>query len=193
MYEYIEGKIDEINPAYVILENNGTGYFISISLTTYSQIQSKKDARLLTHLVIREDAHLLYGFFTRTERDVFRQLITVSGVGANTARMMLSSMSPSEIQKAILTANVVQLKSIKGIGSKTAERIIVELRDKIGHEAGGEELFFAKDNRTRDEALSALIMLGFPKSAVEKVVNRLITENKDIVVEDLVKKALKSL
>ncbi|MFO7657428.1 MAG: Holliday junction branch migration protein RuvA [Bacteroidales bacterium] len=193
MYEYIEGKIDEINPAYVILENNGTGYFISISLTTYSQIQSKQNIRLLTHLVIREDAHLLYGFNTKTERDVFRQLITVSGVGTNTARMMLSSMSPSEIQKAIMTANVVQLKNIKGIGSKTAERIIVDLKDKISQETGGEELFFAKDNRTRDEALSALIMLGFPKAAVEKIVNKFITEDKEIAVEDLIKKALKAL
>ena len=193
MYEYIEGKIDELNPAYVILDSNGIGYFISISLTTYSQIQSQKNIRLMTHLVVREDAHLLYGFYSKIERDVFRQLISVSGVGANTARMMLSSLTPSEIQQAIVSANVSQLKNIKGIGTKTAERIIVDLKNKLGTEANGEEIFFTKDNRTRDEALSALVMLGFSKTAVEKVVNKLLTENKDIVVEDLVKKALKVL
>ena len=193
MYEYIEGKIDEINPAYVILECNGIGYFIGISLTTYSQIQSLKTVRLMIHLVVREDAHLLYGFYNKFERNIFRQLISVSGVGANTARMMLSSLSPSEIQQAIQSANVGQLKNIKGIGTKTAERIIVDLKDKLSSDISGEEIFIQKDNRTRDEALSALVMLGFSKTTVEKVVNKLLTENKDIAVEDLVKKALKSL
>ncbi len=193
MYEYIEGKIDEINPAYVILESNGIGYFISISLTTYSQIQSLKTVRLMTHLVVREDAHLLYGFFNKLERNIFRLLISVSGVGANTARMMLSSLTSNEIQQAIMSGNVSQLKNIKGIGTKTAERIIVDLKDKLSPDTGGEEIFIFKGNRTRDEALSALVMLGFSKSAVEKAVTNLLAENKDIAVEDLVKKVLKSL
>ncbi|MBN2212832.1 MAG: Holliday junction branch migration protein RuvA [Bacteroidales bacterium] len=193
MYEYITGKITEITPTYVILECNGTGYFINISVSTYSQIQSHKDIKLFTHLIVREDAHLLYGFFNKPERDIFRLLISVSGIGANTARMMLSSLTPEEIQKAILSSDVNLLTSIKGIGTKSAQRIILDLKDKLSSGEAGEEIFAVKDNRIKDEALSALVMLGFSKSAVEKVIRKILSENKDIVVEELIKKALKSL
>jgi Holliday junction DNA helicase RuvA len=193
MYEYITGKITEITPTYVILECNGTGYFIHISVSTYSQIRSHHEIKLLTHLIVKEDAHLLYGFANKLERDIFRMLISVSGIGANTARMMLSSLTPVEIQQAILTSNVSLLTSIKGIGNKSAQRIILDLKDKLSREAAGEEIFSVKDNRTKDEALSALVMLGFSKSAVEKVILKILSENKNIVVEELIKKALKSL
>lgn len=193
MYEYIIGKISEITPTYVILECAGIGYFIHISISTYTRIQNLKEVRLLTHLIVREDAHLLFGFFNRLERDIFRLLISVSGIGANTARMMLSSLTPAEIQRAILSDNVHLLTSIKGIGAKSAQRVILDLKDKIGREASGEEIYPIKDNRTKDEALSALVMLGFSKTAVEKVINKIISEEKDIVVEELIKKALKSL
>jgi Holliday junction DNA helicase RuvA len=193
MYEYITGIITEIAPTYVVLESNGTGYFINISVSTYSQIQSFKEIKLLIHLIVREDAHLLYGFYSKLERDIFRFLISVSGIGANTARMMLSSLTPEEIQQAILTSNVSLLTSIKGIGTKSAQRIILDLKDKLSHEAAGEEIFTLKDNRIKDEALSALVMLGFSKSAVEKVILKILSENKEIVVEELIKKALKSL
>lgn len=193
MYEYIIGKISEMTPTYVVLECNGIGYFIHISISTYSQIQTLEDVRLLTHLIVREDAHLLFGFFSKLERDIFRLLISVSGIGANTARMMLSSLTPAEIQHAILSDNVHQLTTIKGIGAKSAQRVILDLKDKISREAEGEEIYTIKDNRTKDEALSALVMLGFSKTAVEKVINKILSEEKDIIVEELIKKALKSL
>ncbi len=193
MYDYIEGKIIEINPAYAVLECSGIGYFVNISITTYTQIQSYKEIKLHMHMVIREDAHMLYGFFSKFEREIFRYLISVSGIGANTARMMLSSLSPDEIQRAIVSENVNLLKSIKGIGAKSAQRVIVDLKDKIGKEAAGEEIFALKDNTMKEEALSALVMLGFSKSAVEKVLNKLLIEDQNVTVEDLIKKALKKL
>ncbi len=193
MYEFIAGKITEITPTYVVLECNGTGYFIHISVSTYSQIQSHKDIKLLIHQIVREDAHLLYGFFSKLERDIFRLLISVSGIGANTARMMLSTLTPVEIQQAILTNDINLLTSIKGVGTKSAQRIILDLKDKLSRETAGEEIFIIKGNRIKDEALSALVMLGFSKSAVEKVIHKILSENKDIVVEELIKRALKSL
>lgn len=193
MYEYIEGKITELNPAYVIIDCSGIGYFVNISLTTYSQIQSQKEIKLFIHFVVREDAHILFGFQNKHEREIFRYLISVSGVGANTARMMLSSLTPNEIQKAIISENVGLLKSIKGIGIKTAQRLIVELKDKLTKESLKEEIVFTKDNTIKDEALSALVMLGFNKIAVEKIINIIFTENPNITVEDLIKLALKRL
>jgi len=193
MYEFITGKIAEITPTYVVVESNGMGYLIHISLSTYSQIQSRKDVNLLLHQIVREDAHLLYGFFNRLERDIFRLLISVSGIGANIARMMLSSLTPEEIQQAILKNDVNLLTTIKGVGTKSAQRVILDLKDKISREAVGDEIFILKDNRIKDEALSALVMLGFSKTAVEKVIHKILSENKDIVLEELIKKALKSL
>lgn len=193
MYEYIDGKITELNPAYVIIECSGIGYLIHISLTTYIQIQSYKNIKLFLHFVVREDAHLLYGFSAKYERDIFRHLISVSGIGANTARMMLSSQTPVEIQKAILSENVNLLKSIKGIGIKSAQRLIVELKDKMGKESAIEEIFSNKDNTKKEEALSALVMLGFSKATVEKLISQLLVENQNITVEELIKIALKRL
>lgn len=196
MYEFIEGKLQDLTPAYAVIKVGGIGYLIQISLYTYSELnalQSKENCNLFVHQVIREDAQLLFGFYTKKEREVFRQLITVSGVGANTARMMLSSMNPDEIRKAIADANVNTLKNIKGIGLKTAQRIIVDLKDKLGSILPGDENFLVKDNRTKDEALNALVTLGFSKSAVEKVLEKILSAGAQHSVEDLVKQALKNL
>jgi Holliday junction DNA helicase RuvA len=196
MYEFIEGKLHDLTPAYAVIKTGGVGYIIQISLYTYSDLNSltnKEICNLYIHQAIREDAHVLFGFFTKKEREIFRLLITVSGVGANTARMMLSSMNPDEIQKAIADANVNTLKNIKGIGIKTAQRIIVDLKDKLGSDLLGDENFLLKDNRTKDEALNALVTLGFSKSAVEKVLEKIISTGTQHNVEDLVKQALKNL
>lgn len=193
MYEYIIGKISELTPAYAIIETNGIGYIINISLNTYSKVNGNNSCTLFLHHVVREDAELLFGFFSKQERDIFRQLISVNGVGPNTARMMLSSLSSEEIQKAIMSGNVIQLKSIKGIGQKTAERIIVDLKDKIAKVEGVEENFGNLHNTIRQEALSALLMLGFQRNITEKTINKLLLQNPAISAEELVKQALKQL
>lgn len=193
MIEYIKGKITELNPAYLVIESAGIGYFVSISLNTYSQLESGADIVLPVHEVIREDSRQLYGFAGRSERELFRLLISVNGVGPNTARMMLSSLKPAEIEKAISDSNVHLLKSIKGIGLKTAERIIVDLRDKTGKVAQASEILTHRDNTMREEALSALMMLGFVRSATVKVIDKLLAENKNLTVEELIKQALRNL
>jgi Holliday junction DNA helicase RuvA len=193
MIEYIKGIITEINPASVTIETGGLGYFINISVNTYSKLEGKTEFKLLVHEVIREDAHQLFGFADREERDIFRQLISVSGIGASTARMMLSALSPAEVEKAILDSNVNLLKSVKGIGLKTAQRVIVDLKDKVGKQASASEIFTLADNTKRDEALSALVMLGFARSAVLKVLDKIIREEKNLTVEGLIKTALKNL
>lgn len=193
MYEYVSGKIVESSPAHVVLENNGLGYFLSISLTTYTAIKELKETTLFVHENIREDAYLLFGFYSKDERTLFRQLISVSGIGANTARMMLSSMPPGELKVAIITGNANQLKGIKGIGLKTAQRVIVELKDKLGKEGGDEKLFMSTDNTVREEALSALVMLGFARAASQKVVDKLLVAEPGSKVEQIIKQALKML
>ena len=193
MIEYIRGTITELTPASLILETQGTGYFLNISLSTYSRLEGKKECKVLVHEIIREDSHQLYGFADREERDVFRYLISVTGVGAGTARMMLSSLNPAEIEKAVAGSDVNLLKSIKGIGLKTAQRIIVDLKDKLGRQAGAGEIFAVADNTKREEALSALVMLGFAKGAVAKVLDRIMREEKPDSVEGLIKQALKNL
>jgi len=169
------------------------GYHINISLNTFTKLEGKNDYRILVHEVIREDAHQLFGFADKEEREVFRQLMSVSGVGASTARMMLSSLSPAEIERAIIGAEVNILKSVKGIGLKTAQRIIVDLKDKLGKQTGTGEIFAFSDNTKRDEALSALVMLGFAKGAVTKVLDKIVTAEKNLTVEEMIKKALKNL
>jgi Holliday junction DNA helicase RuvA len=193
MIDYIKGTITQITPAFITIETGGIGYFINISLTTFTKLEGKSDLKILVHEVIREDAHQLYGFADKEERDIFRQLISVSGVGASTARMMLSSLTPDEIEKSIIGSDVDLLKSVKGIGLKTAQRIIVDLRDKIGKQAGSGEIFAFADNTRRDEALSALVMLGFAKGAVSKVLEKIVREEKDLTVEEIIKRALKNL
>jgi holliday junction DNA helicase RuvA len=193
MIDYIKGKLAELTPAFIVIENGGIGYFVSISLSTFTKLEGKDECRVLVHEVIREDSHQLFGFADKEERDIFRLLISVSGVGSSTARMMLSSLNYDEIEKAILGSDVNTLKSVKGIGLRTAERIIVDLKDKLGKQSGTGEIFTFTDNTKREEALSALVMLGFGKSAVLKVLDRIIREEKTLTVEDLIKRALKSL
>ena len=193
MIDYIKGSITQITPTFLTIEAGGIGYFINISLTTFTRLEGKNDYKILVQEIIREDSHQLFGFADKEERDVFRLLISVTGVGAATARMMLSSLNPAEIEKAIIGSDVNLLKSVKGIGLKTAQRIIVDLKDKLGKQTGTDEIFTVTDNTRREEALSALVMLGFAKSAVIKVLDRIIREEKDLTVEDLIKRALKNL
>jgi Holliday junction DNA helicase RuvA len=193
MIDYIKGNITQITPTFLTIETGDIGYFVNISLSTFARLEGVSDSKILVHEVIREDAHLLFGFADKEERDIFRLLISVSGVGASTARMMLSSLSPGEIEKAIIGADVHLLKSVKGIGLKTAERIIVDLKDKLGKQTGTGEIFAVSDNTKREEALSALVMLGFAKGAVSKVLDRIVHEEKNLTVEELIKRALKNL
>ena len=194
MYEYIKGTIAEINPASVIVEAGSIGYLIHISLNTYSKINSENSVKVFLHQIIREDAHLLYGFADVAERELFRLLISVSGIGSNTAMMMLSSLSPDEIRKAILGDNVLLLKSIKGIGAKTAQRIIIDLKDKIGKTAVGDKVLLPSINsQVRDEALAALTLLGFTRKSVESEIDKILKGNPSMTVEMLIKTALKGL
>jgi Holliday junction DNA helicase RuvA len=193
MIEYIKGHITQITPTFLVIESGGIGYLIHISITTFSMLEGKTDFKILIHEVIREDAHQLFGFAEAGEREIFRLLISVSGVGANTARMMLSSLSPGEIEKAIASSDVNVLQGVKGIGLKTAQRIIVDLKDKLVKHSASGEIFTLTDNTNREEALSALVMLGFAKSAVSKVLDNILREEKGLTVEDLIKRALKNL
>lgn len=192
MYEYINGKITSLTPAYAIIETAGIGYFVNISLQTYSQISDKDEVKLLLHYVVREDAQLFFGFADEDERTIFRLLLSVNGIGANTARMMLSSISSSELRAAIETDDVNKLKSVKGVGLKTAQRIVVDLKDKITKAAAG-NIFVAQKNPVRDEAIGAMITLGFAKSAVEKTIDNLLAKDANASVELLIKQALKQL
>ncbi len=193
MYEFIEGSVIERTPANIVLQSGGTGFFVNISLYSYSGIPESGQCRLFIHEVIREDAHILYGFIDKTEREIFRQLITVSGIGANTARLILSSMEPSEVEEAILTGNVYALQNIKGIGAKTAQRVIVDLKDKIGKGARAYDIFLPERNTIREESLIALVALGFQKKQVEKVVGDILSKNSALTAEELIKQALKIL
>ena len=191
MYEYIEGDFVEKSPAHLIVQAGHLAYHIHISVYTYSQVSNQNSGKIYLHFVVREDAQILYGFANREEREIFRMLISVSGVGANTARLILSSLTPEEITQAILAGNVSVLQGIKGIGAKSAQRIIVDLKDKVGKGAGIDELFFSQDNTSREEALSALVALGFPKKTVDKAVTRILSEQPELSVEEVVKAALK--
>jgi Holliday junction DNA helicase RuvA len=194
MYSYFEGKLVDISPAAAVVECNGVGYALNISLNTYSKLKDKATCRMFTHMVVREDALVLYGFADERERLVFRQLISVSGVGANTARLILSSLSPDEVAEAIITENVRVLQSIKGIGTKSAQRIIVDLKDKMGKDDGMHEFLGLAHNTAKDEALSALIMLGFNKIQAAKALDNIIKVSPSgLTVEHLIKEALKIL
>ncbi len=201
MYAYIQGKLVEKNPAYVVLETNGIGYMMHITLNTYSRIAEQETCRLYTHQVIREDAHLLFGFADTEERDLFRMLISVSGIGPNTARMLLSALSVNELKGAITSGQVGILKSIKGIGEKSAQRIIVDLKDKFEKGEPLSEKSDSRHNRLRDEALSGLVVLGFQKRIAEKALDQVIKvyekngpdSEVPMTVEFLLKEALKVL
>lgn len=195
MFEHIRGKLISKNPAFVVVETSGMGYIINISLNTYSKIDdNKEEVFLLLHQVVREDAHLLYGFFDEIERKLFRNLINVSGVGANTARIVLSSLDTNQIIDAIVDGDVKILQSVKGIGLKTAQRIVVDLRDKLEKVSVSNEIFVDRNNTSKDEALYALTLLGFPVNSVKKALEYVISNNKDVVsVEELIKQSLKLL
>lgn len=192
MIEYVKGELAEITPAYAVVDCGGVGYFLNISLNTYTRLQNEKSARLYVYEAIREDAYVLYGFSERQERELFVQLISVSGVGPNTARMILSSFAPGDLQAVIATENVNLLKAVKGIGAKTAQRIIVDLKDKI-KQGDNTLIMLESKSETYDEAITALVMLGFPKPAVQRTVGKLLKENPMERVEDVIKTALKML
>jgi holliday junction DNA helicase RuvA len=194
MIAFVRGQFIHKSPALVLVDVNGVGYELQISLNTYIQIQSLEKGLLYTHLHIREDAHILFGFFEETEKELFLQMIGVSGVGAATARMMLSSMKPDEIIKAIVQGNTRQLESIKGIGKKSAERIILELKDKLGKMRSTPNISPLIDNTLEHDALNALITLGIPRSTGEQAIQKVLKAEPNLnAVEDIIKKALKTI
>lgn len=193
MISYIQGNLAELTPTYAVVDNHGIGYELNISLTTYSALENFKECKLFVHEVIREDAHILFGFSSESERAIFRELIGVSGVGANSARVILSSIPPAELEQVIVSGDDRRLKSVKGIGAKTAQRIIVDLKDKI--KPSGDTLFIqsAPQSDAYDEALAALLMLGFAKAQTVKVLTRLFKDDPALRVEQAIKKALTML
>ena len=193
MYAFISGKVTEKTPAYVVLDNHGIGYFINITLNTFTAIGEKEEVKLYTHTQILEDAHNLFGFYSQKERDLFELLISVSGVGCNTARLILSSLTVSELSNAIANDDVKTIQSVKGIGTKTAQRIVIDLKDKLKKIDIQTEIFSVPNNTIRTEALSALTILGFNKAAIEKALDKILKQNPDASVEALIKEALKTL
>ena len=195
MIDYIKGNIEELTPTEVILDNSGIGYRILISLQTYEGLNGKKDAKVYIHHYLREDEELYYGFASKDERELFRLLIGVSGIGASTARMMLSSLTSEEIRNAILAEDINKIKSIKGIGLKSAQRLILELKDKVVKGAGADNsiLFSPASNSTAEEATTALVMLGFTKVNVNKAVAAVLKEHPNATLEEIIKLGLKRL
>ena len=193
MIDYIKGEITNLTPTYCVLETCGVGYMLNISLVTFSELQNLSSARLFVYENIREDAHTLYGFFEEEERNIFLLLISVSGIGANTARMIQSSFSPAELKEAISTGNVNAIKSVKGIGLKSAQRIIVDLKDKVNKSNEGGDLpliEIAANNEKIHEAVAALVMLGFQQQASQKTVDKIVKEEPQLEVAKIIKKAL---
>lgn len=194
MISHLQGRLVEKNPTEVVIDCNGVGYLVNVSLYTYSRIGQDEHLRLYTHMIVREDAHSLYGFIDKQERELFRLLISVSGVGAGTARTMLSSLDPASIIEAIVQDDERTIQSIKGIGAKTAKRLIIDLKDKAGKLLGEIGVALPLSNNTvKEEALSALEVLGFARKPAEKVVNQLLAAQPDLTVEGLLKQALKNL
>jgi len=193
MITQIKGRLVEKSPTELVIDCNGLGYLVNISLNTFSLLSDSENISLYTHLQVKEDSHTLFGFYEKTERNLFRKLISVSGIGASTARTMLSSLNPEEIQRAILSENVSTIQSVKGIGLKTAQRVIIELRDKVSliSEDSGFNVDFA--NSKREESLSALEVLGYRRKQTTKVVDKLISEISEITVEEIIKNALNKL
>ncbi len=193
MITQIKGRLVEKTPTYVVIDCSGVGYLLHISLNTFSSLPDSEAITLYSHLTVKEDSHTLYGFINKIEREIFRLLISVSGVGPSIARTMLSSMSSEEIQQAIATENIALIQSVKGIGAKTAQRVIIDLKDKILKTFDMDAISLAPSNTNKDEALSALEVLGFNRKQSEKVLNTILKEQIDASVEVLIKKALKSL
>ncbi|RZP08020.1 MAG: Holliday junction branch migration protein RuvA [Flavobacteriales bacterium] len=193
MITQIKGRLVEKSPTELVIDCNGLGYLVNISLNTFSLLSDSENISLYTHLQVKEDSHTLFGFYEKTERNLFRKLISVSGIGASTARTMLSSLNPEEIQRAILSENVSTIQSVKGIGLKTAQRVIIELRDKVSGINEGSDLNLNLVNSKREESLSALEVLGYSRKQTSKVVDKLISEISEISVEEIIKNALNKL
>lgn len=193
MYAFISGKIAELTPAYAVIDNHGVGYFINITLNTFTAIGEQTEVKLYTHLQVLEDAHNLFGFYTVKERDMFEMLITVSGVGCNTARLILSSLTVNELSTAIANEDIRTIQAVKGIGSKTAQRLVVDLKDKVRKTEFEEVVVGVVNNTVKQEALTALVTLGFSRNAADKALNKLLKQNPEASVELLIREALKLL
>ncbi|MGG9960679.1 Holliday junction branch migration protein RuvA [Ferruginibacter sp. SUN106] len=194
MYAYLQGKFIDKTPAQVYVDVNGVGYEVNISLNTYSHIQNLSEGKLYTHLQVKEDAHVLFGFFEKSEKEMFLLLIGISGVGAATARMMLSSLKPEEVSRAIIQSNVKLLESVKGIGKKTAERLVLELKDKLGKQSLNESISPNWGNSLEQDALNALVALGISRQQAEQSIQKVILNEPSVSkLEDLIKKALKTI
>ncbi len=193
MITHIQGKLSEKNPTHVVIDCNGVGYMINISLHTFSHIPDNENLKLYTHLQVKEDSHTLYGFSSLAEREIFRLLISVSGIGASTARTMLSSLTPKQVREGIASNDVALIQSIKGIGAKTAQRVIIDLKDKILKIYDIDEVSVSQGNTNKDEALSALEVLGFAKKQAERVVDKIVVSQPEANVETIIKQALKNL
>lgn len=193
MIHHLKGRLVEKHPTHVVIECHGVGYFVNISLHTFALIPDEEQVQLFTHLQIREDSHSLYGFIEQSERDIFRLLISVSGIGTSTARTMLSSMSPAQIRDAIAGSDIPAIQAVKGIGAKTAQRVIIELKDKIFKIYDIEEVSEKSDNTNKEEALSALEVLGFASKQAEKAVDKALSKDSSLSVEAIIKQALQNL
>ena len=193
MITHLKGKLIEKNPTNIVLDCNGVGYSVNISLYTFSQLPSGEHVKLFIHLQVREDSHTLFGFSSKVEREVFRLLISVSGVGASIARTMLSTLSPEQVMEAITQNNIAAIQSVKGIGAKTAQRVVLDLKDKIIKIYGLDEVSLVSSNTNRNEALSALETLGFARKQVEKICDDIVNKNPNASVETIIKQALKNL
>ena len=193
MITQLKGLLVEKYPTHLVIDCHGVGYYINISLNTHSQIGNSEELLLFTHLHIKEDSHTLYGFVTQNERSIFKLLISISGIGPSIARTMLSSMDPNEIQKSILGENLEAIKSIKGIGLKTAQRVLIELKDKVQKIEGFDEIVQSKSNTIKEETLSALEVLGYSRRQTEKVIDNIIQSHPESSIEELIKSALNKL
>ena len=193
MITQLKGRMVEKSPTELVIDCNGVGYLVNISLNTFSKLSDSENISLFTHLQVKEDSHTLFGFFEKTERNLFRQLISVSGIGASTARTMLSSLSPNEIQSAIISGNVSTIQSVKGIGLKTAQRVIIDLKDKVSLISENDQFIGNIDNTNQDEALSALEVLGYSRKQTSRVIEMLLNDSPELTVEELIKGALKKM
>ncbi|MGJ8713582.1 MULTISPECIES: Holliday junction branch migration protein RuvA [Maribacter] len=193
MIHHLRGKLVEKNPTHIIIECGGVGYFVNISLNTFSKLPEQENISVYTHLQVKEDSHTLFGFVEKSEREIFRLLLSVSGIGSSIARTMLSSMSPSQVRDAIANGDVASIQAVKGIGAKTAQRVILDLRDKVLKVYDIDELSLSTNNTNKDEALSALEVLGFARKQSERVVDKVLSQDASLSVENIIKLALKNL